>query len=1161
MAVVRENSSAAGRADSPDDHGRDSRAWRSGVPPSGPTSSLLSWSSRSLPGEGSELATRRRLSAILLEFTSAWEQGQAPCILAYLDRLDPADSRGAVELIYRDYCLAAAAGRNPDTSQYLHRFPRYAEALERVLGLHEACSPSLLGRWAQSAAGEQDLPDAGDEVGPYFLCRELGRGSFARVFLAEQVNLEDRLVVVKVATRQTREPWLLARVRHTHIVEIVSHALVGDAGLHLICMPFWGGATLSDVLSARRGRSVSGRELLAELDSVAAPEFPVAQAARSAREILARSSYNQAIAWIGARLAEALDYAFSRGVVHGDVKPSNILLSADGNPRLLDFNLARDSLGLAPTCPGKDLGGTLAYMAPERLRALELNSDFSDCSASDTGSGRGDRLNGTDPTGIDDDPDLDAHRADVYSLGMVLLEAIVGPLAAKHVIAVPLERDRGKDSPKVVAAAYAAARSRSAQLLVRDAEAAAGRKISPGLRVILERALDPRPAGRYSRGRELAEDLDRWRSNRPLAFTTEPFWGYTVPSSLKRRWRPFVAVAVILTLFVGLPSAAFITLSSRRSLQEVARTKLERQWDDAEVYRIRRSSLHWLQDPRQGLASFESIEPSDATALEAAVRALKYYFVLEPGDWRQRDEVRFLPDADREELERWLMEQAFRYCLALCDRPDSPEDWRRARNVLDHIGTLTPIPAFGLLGERLDLKLGVTTPSLFASGGPAAGSTATRRPARAVSPWLNEYLMGVAAECDLDAAPDSQTQLTANQLDTGAAGDPLSTQPHVRARRTAAIALDHYRKLLVLRPDSYWGHYRAAGACYALGSFAEAALHLEFCLMMRPKNSAIRGYRAACLAWLERYSEALDECDQAVSAAPDVAELFRTRAFIRAASGQTSGLTADIQRFERLGHFLPRRFRSLSTRPQPPETTSPSTDISSRSSELSDGVDFAGSFSSELSRFAGPAETLEVDFDDLRTRYKLAESIRKAGESDVASAEFAKILALDPEQIPARMSRAKEAIEHRRFGEAERDLNAVLNHPHLIEYLRKDPTLFRCFHQISWLLSKSGKASEGQVLARKTLDLANTLHQLRGESHYSLAQAYATLARNDYEFVARAAGELWWVFVANPANQGRYLQDIAFDPVREQIDAALRDKGDPVAEHARLVTTPLARAH
>ena len=127
------------------------------------------------------------------------------------------------------------------------------------------------------------------------------------------------------------------------------------------------------------GRAFPGESCLRSSTPSPRPSFRWPKPRGPAREILARSSYDQAIAWIGARLGEALDYAFSRGVVHGDVKPSNILLSADGNPRLLDFNLARDSSGLAPTSPVKDLGGTLAYMAPERLRALELNSAFSDC--------------------------------------------------------------------------------------------------------------------------------------------------------------------------------------------------------------------------------------------------------------------------------------------------------------------------------------------------------------------------------------------------------------------------------------------------------------------------------------------------------------------------------------------------------------------------------------------------------------------------------------------------------------------------------------------------------------------------------------------------------------------------------------------------------------
>ena len=149
--------------------------------------------------------------------------------------------------------------------------------------------------------------------------------------------------------------------------------------------------------------------------------------ARSSRA----SSYDRAIAWIVARLAEALDHAFSRDVAHGDVKPSNILLSADGNPMLLDFNLARDG-ALAVDDPSRavDLGGTLAYMSPERLRALaSFEPPLDD-------------IIGEPETECDPDPSLTErapHLADLYALGMVLLEALTGrpPLAIK----VPDARD------------------------------------------------------------------------------------------------------------------------------------------------------------------------------------------------------------------------------------------------------------------------------------------------------------------------------------------------------------------------------------------------------------------------------------------------------------------------------------------------------------------------------------------------------------------------------------------------------------------------------------------------------------------------------------------------------------------------------------------------
>ena len=278
--------------------------------------------------------------------------------------------------------------------------------------------------------------------------------------------------------------------------------------------------------------------------------------------------------------------------------------------------------------------------------------------------------------------------------------------------------------------------------------------------------MDPDLAGRYVRGRELAEDLDRWRTTRPLVFAVEPYWRYTVPRALKRWRRPLLAAAAALFVVVGLPSTALVIFNSWRTLEDMAQDKLERHWDEVEVYRFRRSNLHWLEDSRNGLAFFQALEPNDSSTLETAGRALKNYGVFDPGDWRQREDVRNLPHADREELELWLLEQTFRYCLALSEHSDSREDWLRARNLLEQLGEVASLPIFTTLGERLDLKLGIATSNPSSSAEFAARSISPGRLSRnAFSLSVSEYLMGVAAECDIDESTESQTQLATRRPD------------------------------------------------------------------------------------------------------------------------------------------------------------------------------------------------------------------------------------------------------------------------------------------------------------------------------------------------------------------------------------------------------------
>src|SRR4029079_19237342 len=98
-------------------------------------------------------------------------------------------------------------------------------------------------------------------------------------------------------------------------------------------------------------------------------EYGGVKASHPARELLASLTDPHALAWIAARLADALDHASGRGVAHGDVKPSNILLTANGTPMLLDFNLARDwphgDAGLPAAAPR----GTPGSMDPATVAA------------------------------------------------------------------------------------------------------------------------------------------------------------------------------------------------------------------------------------------------------------------------------------------------------------------------------------------------------------------------------------------------------------------------------------------------------------------------------------------------------------------------------------------------------------------------------------------------------------------------------------------------------------------------------------------------------------------------------------------------------------------------------------------------------------------------
>lgn len=829
-------------------------------------------------------------SAIVAEFTACWERGEPTQVEAFLERIDAPHPADVVELIYREFCLAESLGLDPHPSDFLRRFPERGESLERLFRLHGALSSTRLRDWA----APEVLPEVGDEIGPYSLLRELGRGAFARVFLAEQADLDDRLVVVKISTRLTPEPRLLARARHSHIAEVLWHGTAEDGALQLICMPFLGGATLAAVLAERRRlgrRPRRGRDILADLDRVSATEYPKANLSRPAREIVQGLSYPAALAWLVARLAEALDHAFSRGVAHGDIKPSNVLLTADGNPMLLDFNLA-----VGWRLPGgadlaADAGGTLAYMAPERLRAV------------------------AGAPGVATPRAADRHRADIFSLGVVLLEALTGRQPD-----LPQARARSRQEIADLLASSAEQGGQATQWLARSS-------VPAGLRSILARCLASDPADRYGRAAELAEDLDRWRNDRPLAYAAEaprlPRLGRWV-----RRQRVAVA-AFVLALVVG-ASVLLVGWSwFHASLRTSALDRLALIWDRDESGAFRFHLFgHW-----------ETEDPGDP--IENAARQLDRYDVIADPHWRQRDDIRALPEPERSELQLWLLEQILRFTRALGEqRLDSPADWQRGLGLLDRELAEARFGSFE--NQRRILAQQLKLPDQEAPPRPPD----TAPPPR----WMEEYLLGVEAEPE-------------------------------RARH----ALKHYARALADRPNSFWSHYRTAVVAYRLGDHQTAAEHLEICIGQRPDNPALRSQLATCLYELGWYDRALEQIDRALVIDPDHAMSMRTRTFLRSQLGQLQDLLADFRRYALLSRS-PRAASALGIRLDP---------------MLPSGL-LAALGEDPLARVLEKEPPHQDDVEEMIVR---ASRLRDSGRCDEAVLVFDRAIDLAPEHLVARYFR------------------------------------------------------------------------------------------------------------------------------------------------------------
>jgi serine/threonine protein kinase/predicted Zn-dependent protease len=459
------------------------------------------------------------------------------------------------------------------------------------------------------------LPDVGGEFCGFKLVAELGRGAFGKVFLSHQGDLADRPVALKISTEIRDESQRLARLQHTNIVPIYSFHRLGP--LQAVCMPYFGSATLADVASElsrrdslpatgkavasavydRRSRTLRSAETGASTTPVhpapsvapGADRPPAPPEAVSPRELkqLEGLSYVEAILWIGARLADGLAHAHERGILHRDLKPANVLLTDDGLPMLLDFNLAEDT-GRAPGAAM--IGGTLPYMAPEHLEAFG-------------GTSR----------------NVDA-RSDIYSLGVILYELLTGR--------TPFTRRTGP--PEKVLPDLLAERRQGAPEVSRY-----NREVSPAAEAIVRKCLDPEPGRRYQTALALKEDLDRHLADLPLGHQPEPSRHERARKWLRRnRWvRSTGVVATVAAVLLGCLGTLAWTFMTRADREEA----VNRLTDFRKAHRRAQSLLY----------AHHTDPLVEEDGLAAARHALGLYRL--PGDaaWQTRPAVRQLSADDR----------------------------------------------------------------------------------------------------------------------------------------------------------------------------------------------------------------------------------------------------------------------------------------------------------------------------------------------------------------------------------------------------------------------------------------------------------------------------------------------------------------------------------
>ncbi len=402
---------------------------------------------------------------------------------------------------------AVEEGRDADPTPFLNGFEHLAPQFD---ALAELAREVAIGPVNAAA-----LPRADG----YVVLSLLGRGGMSAVYLAQQTSLGGRIVALKVlpqmlasaSTRERfkREAFAIAQLKHPNIIS--AHDVVRTDQSFAYTMEYVSGGSLQKVIEHVQESTVP-LDAVHESLSVKAP-------------LVLESTYARTIARWGMAIADALHTMHTAGLIHRDVKPSNILIRSDGTPLLSDFGLVFQTNQDTLTLPGA-FAGTLCYAAPEQLRG-----EFHQLSP----------------------------RADVYALGATLYHALAlrMPFAGRSAVQVL----------KAIEAGPPESLSRHAP--------SASLKVPADLDTIVRKALAPEPSQRYESASALAMDLERFLSDRPIVARRATL-RYRCGKFIRRNRRDLAAatVAGVVVLAAAVAITAKIFLLPQWSQESLSRARM-----------------------------------------------------------------------------------------------------------------------------------------------------------------------------------------------------------------------------------------------------------------------------------------------------------------------------------------------------------------------------------------------------------------------------------------------------------------------------------------------------------------------------------------------------------------------------------------------------------